>query len=351
MNGDNQVLQEDFERLCASEWIPWEQFRDKTFFITGATGLIGSSVVNALRYYNEKHQFRMKFILLVRNSQKAARQFANSASGANDIQFVHGTVEHLPAVEPDVDYVVHCACPTDSAFFVSNPVETIQSILMGTMNVLELARQKNVSGMVYLSSMEVYGHIKTRTALTEQDLGYLDPLSARSSYPEGKRLAENLCAAYANQYNVPVSIARLAQSFGPGVSYQDKRVFAYMARCVLNGEDIVLNTDGSKENMYVYTMDAVSALLLLLVKGAHAQAYNVANEKTYCSVKEMGETVISVLGDSDLKVQTNAGGDSSLYRPDGYLKLSTAKLEALGWVAEANLPEMYTRMVQTFAKE
>ncbi|EJF41014.1 MULTISPECIES: NAD-dependent epimerase/dehydratase family protein [Eubacteriales] len=347
---ENDTFREDLERICDSAYLPWAEFAGKTVFITGATGLIGYTAASAFMFYALRSGCRIDVLLLVRDEERARRLFKGQMNDGCNCRFIEGSLEKMPSVPSPVDYIIHCACPTDSAFFTTNPTETICSIFIGTRNVLALARDKKASGMVYLSSMEVYGQIKCREKLGEQDLGYINPLSVRSSYSEGKRMAENLCCAYAHQYDVPVTIVRLAQTFGPGVKSTDSRVFAYMARCALACQDIHLKTSGLKENMYLYTMDAVSAILLLLLRGTRGDAYNAANESTYCSIKDMARTVLDTLGAPSAKVCTNVGGDNQgLYRPEGYLNLNVEKLKALGWRPMVNLPEMYLRMVKTFS--
>jgi len=111
---------------------------------------------------------------------------------------------------------------------------------------------------------------------------------------------------------------------------------------------MLLKTSGSKENMYLYTADAVSAILLLLIRGNRGAIYNVANKDTYCSVKEMGDLVASALAEDRIIVQTNVGGDSSMYRPEGYLNLDISKLQSLGWQATVNLRDMFLRMTEAF---
>ena len=135
--------------------------------------------------------------------------------------------------------------------------------------------------MVYLSSLEVYGVPQTEDGtVTETDYGYIDPLSVRSSYSEGKRMVECLCASYAKEYQVPVKVARLSQTFGAGVEYHDGRVFAEFARCAVEKRNIILHTAGNTLRTYCYTKDAVAALLTILVKGEVGSAYNVTNKNT-----------------------------------------------------------------------
>lgn len=349
---DDPVFQEDLAAILCDPVVPWDELRGSTVFVTGATGLIGYTLTSALLQYDLERGGNIRVVALVRDRKKAEEKFADwlSVSGAW-LYFLEGTVEDGPEAPGQVDYIVHCACPTGSAYFVEHPVETIGTIYAGTKYVLELAREKAARGVVFLSSMEVYGQIRTRRKLSEADLGYIDVTSPRSSYPEGKRLAENLCCAYAKEYGVPVTTARLAQTFGPGVNQMDGRVFAYMARCALAGENIRLNTDGSKESMYLYTMDAVSAILLLLVKGERGTAYNTANEETYCSIKEMAELAAKTLGRGAVGVEINVGQRNiETYRPEGYCWLDASRLRELGWSARTGLAEMYRRMAEAFQK-
>lgn len=347
---DSLIFQEDLHAILQNPAVPWKYLRNKTVFITGATGLIGYTLTCALLQYYLTSAGNVRVIALVRDRKKAEEKFADWLPEAQEaLTFVEGTVEEPSEIPCMLDYIVHCACPTGSSYFVEHPVETVETIYRGTKQILELARKKGTSGVVFLSSMEVYGEIRNRNKLQESVLGYIDIHSPRSSYPEGKRLAENLCCAYAQEYGVPVTIARLAQTFGPGVDRSDGRVFAYMARCVLEGCDIRLNTDGSKENMYLYTMDAASAILLLLVKGERGMAYNVANNETYCSVKEMAELVAKELGDGSTAVRLNASQNGGgQYPPAGYLRLDVSKLEQLGWRPTVFLREMYIRMIAAF---
>lgn len=345
---ENGVFREDLEGLATCAFIPWDELRGKTVFITGATGLIGYTLTSALLYYNKEHQAGLRVVALVRDMERAERQFHGQLADRCELSFVSGTVEELPEIRGPVDYIVHGACPTTSRFFVQSPVETIQSIVLGTQNVLELAVKKQVSGMVCLSSMEVFGKITHREKLREEELGYIDLFSPRSSYPESKRLAETMSCAYAAEYRVPVTLARLAQTFGPGVASSDERVFAYMARCAINGEDIRLNTSGAKENTYLYTADAVSAILLLLIRGERGTAYNAGNPETYCSVKEMGEIVAQELGNGSISVLTNTGKTQGLYPPEGFLNLNMERLQSLGWRPSKDLREMFWRMSGCF---
>jgi len=346
---ENTIFRRDLEDVCKLEFIPWKVLNGKTILITGATGLIGYTVVSALLFYSLKNNAEIKVIAAVRDEERAKKIYSAQLLNGCGLEFISGSVESLPKLACPIDYIIHCASPTDSKYFVTNPVDAMRTIAIGTENMLTLAREKQAAGMVFLSSMEVYGEVSDRRSLSEGDLGYIDILSTRSSYPEGKRFAEALCHAYAEQYHVPVTIARLAQTFGPGVRRDDSRVFAYMARCAIEGQDIYLNTNGAKENMYLYTMDAVSAILLLLLNGERGTAYNVGNPATYCSVREMAQLVAEKIGKTRVSVFTNANkNEAGIYPPESFLRLDTKKLEGLGWRANVGLLDMYARMIACF---
>lgn len=340
---ENKVFAEDMEYIAQASFIPWEQLNGKRVLVTGATGLIGYTLTSALLYRG------IHVLALVRDQKRAAEKFRAQLETGCPLAFWEGTVESPGLIDSKIDYIVHCAAPTASGYFTQCPVETIHSIIDGTENMLCFARKQHCAGMVFLSSMEVYGQILKREPLREDCLGMLDLTSPRSSYPEAKRLAENLCTCYQAEYGVPVRTLRLAQTFGPGVNREDDRVFAYIARCALNGQNVVLSTDGSKENMYLYTADAASAILVALLTGKDGEIYNVANEATYTSVRDMARVGLDAFGKQALTVELNAGGQSAAkYPPHGYLYLDTTALQQLGWNPRVGLADMYVRMAAAF---
>lgn len=341
---ESQVYKEDLERIANCVSIDWTRFEGKTLFVTGATGLLGCTAIGAVIYACAKHSVNVQVLALVRNLEKAKHKFSGLLRDFDNLKFIVGDVCSLPIIEDKIDYILHGASITDSTAFVNRPVETIKTSVNGTIGLLELAKSKNVRSFVYLSSMEVYGFPSSSRVLKETDLDYINPLSVRSCYPESKRMSENLCISYVSEYHLNVKIARLAQSFGPGITNEDARVFAQFARNAQLGEDIVLVTKGLSERMYVYTMDAVSALIIILLSGKNGDVYNVANTNTYCSIKKMAELAAEALQKvhkSSILVRID---DNNPYSPNHYLYLDSSKLGALGWKPAVDLPEMFQRM-------
>ncbi len=337
----NEILREDMENICASTFVDWDKLRGKNVLITGATGLIGFNLVNALSYANTKKGLGLKVTAVVRNIEKARKMF----TGLPDVLFLVSNAESMKNFDGEVDYIVHGASPTTSKYFVTHPVETIHTALAGTGNILNIARAKNAAGCVYLSSMEAYGHVGDERLLKESDLGYIDPLKPRSSYPESKRMCEAMCAAYAHEYGVPAKIVRLVMTFGPGMPYDDARVCAEFMRNIIESRDIVLKTKGETKRCYLYTADAVTAILAVLLRGEAGQTYNAANPETYCSVHEMAEMCAREISGGKISVKFSLNDDVSMYPAPGFLNLDVSALKGCGWRPSLNLQEMYNRTI------
>lgn len=344
MSVNKDVLQEDLAAISQADYIPWNQLQGKSVLVTGGTGLIGSTVIKALCYANTAKKLHLKIFALVRSVEKAERML-----GAENevLHFVQGSVEKLPAINEPVDYIIHGASPTASLFFVEHPVETIQIAVQGTSNLLKLAKEKAVKSFVYLSSMEVYGAPQADTLIPESQGCTLDSMVVRSCYPIAKRLCENLCVSYMQEYHVPAKAIRLAQTFGSGVLKDDKRVFSEFARDAMDGKDIVLQTSGTSKREYLYTADAVTAILTVLLKGQNGEAYNAGNPETYCSIVEMAQLVAEQITGNKIQVQLPkfTKNNNFKFSPPHHLHLDVNKLKKLGWKQTRGLKEMYLRMM------
>ena len=344
---DNAVLQEDLAQIAADASIKWDLLRGKTMLVTGSTGLIGGVLVRALAAANARHGLGMRILAGCRNPEKAALLF-RSAAGYG-VEIAEWDVRRPAVFDGGSDFLVHAAAETASQAMVERPIETILTAVDGTRNVLELARRTNAA-VVYLSSMEVYGSPAGVQTLDEHSFGSVDPLELRASYPESKRLCETLCVAAAHEWKVNVKIARLVQTVGAGVPATDTRVFAEFVRSAVAGRDIVLHTDGSSARCYCYTADAVTGILTVLLKGTPGEAYNLGNDATYASIREMAELLVRVVPGTRSRIVFDAhiGTQPSCYAPSARLCISSAKARALGWLPKTDLTGILTRLTRSF---
>lgn len=333
------TLQEDLQYI-ANYKLPYEKLKGHTVLVTGATGFIGASIVRALLAVGDIH-----ILAFIRSEEKAKKIFGES----DKLGYVVGDIIEPIRIMGDIDYIFHCASITTSRLMVEKPVETLITSIEGTKNVLEIAKNKRVKSMVYISSMEIYGVFnKVDKEITEDDLGYINPLKVRSDYPESKRLCENMCIAYMSEYNVPVKIARLAQTFGAGILPGENRVFAQFAKSVLAGENIILHTLGKSEGNYCYIRDCITGLLTILLIGKNGEAYNVSNPETHTTIADMAEMVASKIAGGEIKVVFDISEDNTFgYAADTKMKLCSDKLQLLGWKPEIGLEESYRRMIRS----
>lgn len=316
----------------------FEPFARSTVLVTGATGLIGSMLLKTLREANLRYGLGIRLAGQIRNPDKARTLFGAAFA---DIAF---------SDRPDVpcDWIVHTVSPTTSRFFVEHPVETIRTSVGSTLDSLEAAKKRGAS-ILYLSSMEQYGvPYGPDGRMAEGTVGIIDHLSVRASYSESKRLCECLCVSYAAEYGVDAKIARLAQTFGAGVSPSDTRMPVQFARAVVENRDIVLRTQGKSVSNFVYLADALSALLLILAKGGKGEAYNVCNDAETRTVSEIAELVAREVAHGQIRVRTELDPQAG-FAPDTHLRLDSRKLVALGWKPMVGMVEAYGRLVEHLA--
>lgn len=321
---------EDFEselKLCLDgiESLP-SKMANRVVLITGATGLIGRWLVLSLLYLAKVNGITCTVIAQGRSKAKLQSCFADYI-GNNSLELLSWDLNERLPEDLKIDYIIHSAAPTSSKEFVDNPVEVIDSVYGCTRNLLSYAYSNSVLNTVYLSSMEVYGQIFSESLISEEDFGVLDFTRLRSSYPQAKRLAELLCIAYKEQKKLPVKVARLAMTYGPGIPVDDARVINYFVNCIRERENIVLKTTGESKASVLYVCEAVNAILRLLISSDSKVIFNVANPRNYMSIKDMAEVAASM---SDLQVKYCLE-ETKIYRNNNLLNLDISRMSSLGW--------------------
>ena len=344
----NSIVYNDIKRVYNDNLSLFEKLQYKTILITGATGLIGSFLIRCLLYANKQSSLNIKIIALVRNKAKAKEHFHIELQDNALKLLVQDVVKPIKSKEK-VDYIVHCASNTSSQSFVDYPVETLNTTIEGTKNILEFAKKAKIKGMVYLSSMEVYGELEIDKGPTkEEDLGYIDILKPRSSYQMAKRIAESYCSYYSKEYNVPVKIARLSQIISSSADYNDSRVFAYFARCIVEKKDIVLNTPADVIRSFCYITDAISAILILLLSGENGRTYNVANESAASKIKDIAQNLSVFYPSSKLVFDLK---ENTIYPATTNWQLDSSSLKSLNWSAKVSFKEMFDSVISSFVKQ
>ncbi len=317
-----------------------KKLKGKTVLITGATGFIGSYLVLYLAKFN------CKVIALTTNKNKAQKLFKNLSY----VSILQQDIQAPLIYNGEVSYIIHAASITDSKTFITEPIKTIDVNLFGTKNLLEFAYDKKVDNFLYISSIEVYG-IKSFGAdvITEENYGYMDILTARSSYAQSKKMCETMCIAYASEKNMPVNIARISQVFGGVIQENDNRMFAQFIKAAVYKNDIVLHTKGETVRTYCYLPDAVCGLTTILLHGESGHAYNVCNDDMTLSVKNLAEYLANLFSLNvkfEISENQNAG-----YLPTLIMPTTSKKLQNLGWRPSYTLETAIKETVANYNKE
>lgn len=323
----------------ASFDLPWGKLSGCNILVTGATGLIGGCLVEVLMQNPNKDY---QVYASGRNEERARKRFAEFADDAAFHFVKYDVLEPLES-EVNFDFIIHAASNASPNFFATKPVEVIKSNIQGLSNLMEYGLSHGMKRMLYVSSGEVYGEGDGRL-FTEDYSGYVNCTSPRSCYPSSKRAAETLCVSYAQEYGADVVIARPCHTYGPHFTEADNRVYAQFIRNVLRGEDIVMKSTGAQFRSWCYVVDCVSAMLHILLKGENGHAYNIADESSNISIKELAE-MIAEIGGKKVVIDLPSDAEKAGFNVVTKSVFSTEKLEVLGWMVYGNMKEKMRKTI------
>lgn len=347
------IVDADVQGIVDGLTVPYDELAGACVLVTGATGMIGQYLVRSLLEISDRLSQPLRVVAQARDAEKARHRFADT--DARSLEIICGDVSSVAALpKRRVSHMIHAASPASPDRFQVDPIGVVQANALGTLVLLDRAHRDGAY-FALVSTMEVYGRpcapsLGDDVVLTEGDLGLLDSMDLRSVYPESKRVAENLCVAYASQYGVRSDIIRLSHTYGPGMDLADSRVQAQFFRSALAGEDIVLASDGSMRRSYTYVADAASAVLYVLLTAPlrdQTSAFNVADNASRTSIRELAEKILEAAGQrTDSLLFGAVDPNSKLWsKMRGGTYLDCTRLEALGWVAQHQLVDGTARTV------
>ena len=338
------VLTEDYQSLIGID-LPWELLDGKIVLVTGGMGLVASYLIDALLYRNEVPGLvGCQVVALVRDADRAQARFPHLIGRSDFSLLVQDVCEPLPE-GCRFDFIVHAAGNATPRKFGQDPIGTYKAAVIGTHNLLAHAQRTHCTSFLLLSSGAVHGTILDEEVVVDETvIGVIDPLNPYACYAESKRMAETMCSSWTRQTKLPTRIARLGHSYGPGLRREDDRAFAEFVYSVLDGREIVLQSDGSAVRQYCYLMDVAHALVRILLQGGDGEAYLVANDAASCSVKSLAILLAGLAPERGVRVRIADHKDAiAVPNKDPSRTISTAKLRALGWAPRFDVHSGFER--------
>ncbi len=343
---ENTKYLEDVAKVAELS-LPWEKLAGKSVLISGATGLVGSFLVDVINKRNKSKNSSIKVVALGRSRDRIYKRFGLSGD-TNLFKAIEQDVNNdfsEELKEEKVDYVLHLASNTHPLQYSTDPIGTILTNVIGLRNMLDFAADAEAKRFLFASSVEVYGENRGDTERFSEDyLGYIDCNTLRAGYPESKRAGEALCQAYMKQKGLKVVIPRLARTYGPSMLNSDTKAISQFIKKGVAKEDIILKSEGTQLYSYSYVADAVSGLLYCLLLGEDGAAYNIADPESDITLKDMANLIAEYRGKKvifELPDATEAAGYSKATKAI----LDGTKLRSLGWNAEFSMEKGLKRTI------
>ena len=304
----------------------------KKVLVTGGAGFVGSFLCD--RLIDEGHE-----VIAIDNFFTGSKENLSQLSDETNFELIRHDI--VKPILLEVDWIFNLACPASPIHYQYNPVKTVKTNVMGTLNMLGLAKRVKAR-ILQASTSEVYGDPQVHPQL-ESYFGNVNPIGLRSCYDEGKRVAETLMMDYHRQSQVDVKIVRIFNTYGPRMHPEDGRVVSNFIVAALKGEPITIHGDGLQSRSFCYVTELVDAMYRMMNTENFTGPVNTGNPGEFTMI-ELAETVLKMTNSSSKLVKVEARPDDPGRRqPD----ITLAK-EKLGWEPEIKLKEGLKPTIEYF---
>jgi UDP-glucuronate decarboxylase len=298
------MLRDDVQDIIDNLGEDVHQFAGKTVLLSGGAGFLGRHFIAVFRRLNNEVLAKPCKVISADN-YITGEPLALHEGGRHDpnVLDVWADITYPLPVREDLHFIIHAAGVASPVYYMKYPLETIESAVQGTKNLLELARKnKDLEGFLLFSSSEIYGDPDPKAIPTPETYhGYVSSVGPRACYDESKRLGETISTIYYQQFNVPTKIVRPFNVFGPGMKHNDRRVIPMFTYEALNGRALPVHGDGRQTRTFCYVTDAISGFLKTLLKGKAGEPYNIGNSNNEISMADFAKTFSAVIPGATVK--------------------------------------------------
>lgn len=306
----------------------------KRVLVTGGAGFLGSHLCERLLEKNTD-------VLCLDNFFSSEKDNIRLFFGHPYFEFIRHDIIHPFFAE--IDAVFHLACPASPLYYQTNAIKTIKTNVMGTINMLGLAKRTGAR-ILLASTSEVYGDPEVHPQ-PETYWGHVNPIGLRSCYDEGKRVAETLAMDYHRQNNVDIKIARLFNTYGPRMAVDDGRVVSNFIVQALKNQPLTIYGDGKQTRSFCYVDDLIDSLILFMRKDRFPGPVNLGNPYEY-PILELARTIVELTGSrSEIMHKPSPPDDPARRCPD-----ITLAHQELKWAPKTNLTDGLARTIAYFDK-
>lgn len=339
MNKENALYQQDLRNIVSMPGI--ETLHGKTILITGATGMVGTHLIDALMLLGD-----VKVYAVGRDKNRAMDRLGSYYDSPLFTFVEQDVCNKFPSdIKPDI--IIPLASNTHPLAYSQYPVETMLINIKGAEHALNLAVETGAT-VLYPSTVEVYGNAIGEDTFSEDYTGKLNLSTSRSCYTESKRSAEAMCQSFIAEKGAKVKIVRLSRLFGPTMLMTDSKASSQFIKKALAHEDIILKSEGNQLFSYTYITDAVRAMLHVLIYGEVGTAYNISCESCDVSLKEFAGLCAQYNGKDvifELPSETERKGFSVAQKA----VLDNSRLRSIGWTPLYNMKEALWRTLDIIA--
>lgn len=311
------AVEKDINEIIDNGYSLWGDLKNKNIFLTGGTGFIGIWLLNTIIELNRKNNANISVTVLSRNIDRFKEKHPEVFSSKN-ISFISGDICNFQYPKENFTHIIHGATDASADLNEKNPYLMYSTIVDGTKNILNFAKENKDSLFLFMSSGAVYGNQPfDLDNVDEEFLGGPDIINTVNCYAESKRAAEMLCSIYCKQYNINVKIARIFALLGPYLSLDIHFAAGNFIRDALEGREIIVKGNGKPVRSYLYPTDLIFWLFYILIKGRKNAAYNVGSPYGY-SIEELAIKVANLIGNKEYQIlgKKDGGWNLGRYVPD-----------------------------------
>ena len=347
----NSVVKSDIENIVKGLKTETKELEGKTILISGGSGFLGKYFLLTFAYLNDE-VFKEKCHVISIDNFITGTKDSNEFDRREDFTFIKHDVRIPLDIKNRVDYIIHAAGIASPVYYMKYPLETLEVATLGTKNLLELARKKNVKSFLFFSSSEIYGDPDPNFIPTPETYpGNVSCTGPRSCYDESKRLGETLCMIYHRLYGLSVKTVRPFNVYGPGMRADDYRVIPRFITSALKKESLPVHAGGNQTRTFCYISDAIVGFLKVLLSKKGGEVYNVGNSNDEVNMMTLANMVAELFTS---KISIKAVEYPSTYPQDDPRRRCpdlTKITEDLGYRSQISLKDGLRRTLKWYKEE